>query len=119
MDASESTAHTWLVPALIAVAVSPGSVNVPESPPQHATSPSVSMPHEKWGEVPKAFVTPQPGSEPDEQSIIDFVVERLAKFKAPKAVEFGPLPKTATGKIQKFKLREKEWGPGAKKIQGA
>ena len=78
----------------------------------------VAMPHEKWGEVPKAFVTVVPGTNPTEQQIIEFTRERLAHFKCPKAVEFGDLPKTATGKIQKFKLREKEWAGRDSRIQG-
>ncbi len=69
----------------------------------------IPVPHEKWGEVPKAFVVPANGAQPDPADIIAFCKEKLARFKAPKQVEFGPLPKTATGKIQKFKLREKEW----------
>jgi fatty-acyl-CoA synthase len=69
----------------------------------------VPIPDEKWGEVPKAFVVPKNGSRPSAESIIAFCKENLARFKAPKVVEFSELPKTATGKIQKFKLREKEW----------
>lgn len=69
----------------------------------------IPVPDEKWGEVPKAFIVPKPGSEPDSQDIIDFTKEHLARFKAPKYIEFGELPKTATGKIQKFKLRDREW----------
>ena len=69
----------------------------------------VPIPDEKWGEVPKAFVVPKPGTHPTAEDIIGFCKENLARFKAPKAVEFGELPKTATGKIQKFKLRDKEW----------
>jgi fatty-acyl-CoA synthase len=69
----------------------------------------IAIPHDKWGEVPKAFVTLKADAAASEQEIIDFCRERLAHFKCPKAVEFGPLPKTSTGKIQKFKLREKEW----------
>jgi fatty-acyl-CoA synthase len=69
----------------------------------------IPVPDEKWGEVPKAFVVPKNGARPSSQSIIEFCKENLARFKAPKAVEFAQLPKTATGKIQKFKLREKEW----------
>jgi fatty-acyl-CoA synthase len=69
----------------------------------------IPIPDEKWGEVPKAFVVPKNGARPSSQSIIEFCKENLARFKAPKAVEFAQLPKTATGKIQKFKLREKEW----------
>ena len=69
----------------------------------------VGVPDEKWGEVPKAFVIPRPGAEVSGDAIIDFARERLAHFKCPKHVEFGELPKTATGKIQKFVLREREW----------
>jgi fatty-acyl-CoA synthase len=76
----------------------------------------IAIPDEKWGEVPKAFVVPKPGANPTEADIIAFVRERLARFKAPKAVEFGELPKTSTGKIQKFVLREKEWAGVEKRI---
>jgi fatty-acyl-CoA synthase len=69
----------------------------------------VAMPHEKWGEVPKAFVSLKPGAKATEQEIIAFCREQLAHFKCPKAIEFCELPKTSTGKIQKFRLREKEW----------
>jgi fatty-acyl-CoA synthase len=69
----------------------------------------VAMPHEKWGEVPKAFVALHPGQQATEADVIAFCRERLAHFKCPKAVEFCDLPKTSTGKIQKFRLREKEW----------
>ena len=78
----------------------------------------IGVPHEKWGEVPKAFVVCKPGASPTEEGVIAFTRERLAHFKCPKAVEFGELPKTATGKIQKFKLREKEWAGRERKIQG-
>jgi fatty-acyl-CoA synthase len=78
----------------------------------------VAMPHEKWGEVPKAFVSLRPGAQASEREIIDFCRERLAHFKCPKAVEFTELPKTSTGKIQKFRLREKEWASHEKRIQG-
>jgi fatty-acyl-CoA synthase len=76
----------------------------------------VGAPHEKWGEVPRAFVAVRPGSSPSEAAIIEFAREHLSHFKCPKAVEFGELPKTATGKIQKFKLREKLWGAAQKRI---
>jgi len=69
----------------------------------------VPVPDPKWGEVPKAFVVAKPNTQPSAEDIIKFCKENLARFKAPKSVEFGDLPKTATGKIQKFKLREKEW----------
>ncbi|MEX2206133.1 MAG: long-chain-fatty-acid--CoA ligase [Myxococcota bacterium] len=78
----------------------------------------VSMPHEKWGEVPKAFVTLKPGAVATAEEIIVFTKELLAAFKCPKAIEFGDLPKTATGKIQKFRLREKEWKGKGKVIMG-
>ncbi|MGI9591598.1 MAG: AMP-binding protein, partial [Myxococcota bacterium] len=78
----------------------------------------IGVPHEKWGEVPKAFVVPKPGTSPSEQSVIDFARDRLAHFKCPKSVAFGELPKTATGKIQKFKLREQEWAGREKRIGG-
>ena len=77
----------------------------------------VGTPHDKWGEVPKAFISFAAGQTATEQEIIDFVRDRLAHFKCPKSVEFGELPKTATGKIQKFKLREKEWAGREKRIQ--
>ncbi|MBV9455174.1 MAG: long-chain-fatty-acid--CoA ligase [Rubrobacter sp.] len=70
----------------------------------------VSIPDEQWGERPKAFVTIKKGEEATEQEIIDFCKEHIARFKAPASVEFSEeLPKTSTGKIQKFMLREKEW----------
>ena len=50
--------------------------------------------------------------------MIAWTRERLAHFKCPKAVEFGELPKTATGKIQKFKLRDREWAGKGRTIQG-
>jgi fatty-acyl-CoA synthase len=78
----------------------------------------VGVPHERWGEVPKAFVTQKPGSTVAEEEIIAFCREHLARFKCPKAVEFCELPKTSTGKIQKFKLREREWSGTGRKIQG-
>ena len=76
----------------------------------------VAIPDEKWGERPKAFVALKPGKEATEQEIIDFCKERLARFKAPAAVEFTDLPKTSTGKVQKFVLREKEWAGQAKRV---
>ncbi len=76
----------------------------------------IGVPHQKWGEVPKAFVTLQPGRTASPQSLIDFARERLAHFKCPKSVEFGEIPKTATGKIQKFKLREREWAGRSSRI---
>ena len=66
----------------------------------------VAVPHEIWGEVPKAFVTLKQGSELTEAELIAFCRQHLAAFKCPKSVVFGDLPKTSTGKIQKFRLRE-------------
>jgi len=65
----------------------------------------VARPDEKWGETPCAFVTLKDGAQATEQEIIDFCRSQMAHFKAPKTVVFGPLPKTSTGKIQKFVLR--------------
>jgi fatty-acyl-CoA synthase len=76
----------------------------------------VAIPDEQWGERPKAFVTLKPGQSATEAEIIAFCRERIAHFKCPAAVEFGALPKTSTGKVQKFVLREKEWGGQAKRI---
>ena len=76
----------------------------------------VAIPDDRWGEVPKAFVMPKPGTNPSEQDIISFCRERMAHFKCPKAVEFLELPKTSTGKVQKFVLREKEWAGHDKRI---
>jgi fatty-acyl-CoA synthase len=76
----------------------------------------VPVPDEKWGEVPKAFIVPKPGANPNAEEIIEFCKKHLARFKAPKYIEFGELPKTATGKIQKFKLRDKEWQGRSRKV---
>ena len=68
----------------------------------------VARPHSHWGETPCAFVTLKSGAEqPDANDIIAWCREHLAHFKVPKSVVFGPLPKTATGKIQKYVLRER------------
>jgi 3-(methylthio)propionyl---CoA ligase len=65
----------------------------------------VAKPDEKWGEVPCAFVELKEGAQATEAELIAFARERLAGFKTPKAVVFGELPKTSTGKIQKYELR--------------
>ena len=67
----------------------------------------VAKPDEKWGETPCAFVALKEGERVTEQALIDFVRSELARFKAPKYIIFGDLPKTSTGKTQKFVLREK------------
>ena len=67
----------------------------------------VAKPDEKWGEVPCAFIEKVKDKEVSEKELIDFCRETLAGFKIPKKVEFCELPKTSTGKIQKFELRKK------------
>ena len=69
----------------------------------------VSTPDPVWGEAPKAFVVPKRGRTPTEEEIIEFCRSRHARCKAPQTVEFGQLPKTATGKTMKAKLRSREW----------
>jgi fatty-acyl-CoA synthase len=76
----------------------------------------VAIPDEKWGERPKAFVTLKPGTSATEEEIIAFCKANLAGYKAPAAVEFGDLPKTSTGKVQKYVLREKEWRGREKRV---
>ncbi|WP_428487927.1 acyl-CoA synthetase [Rhodopila sp.] len=68
----------------------------------------VARPDEKWGETPQAFVTLKPGTEAvTETAIIAWCRQHLAHYKCPRFVTFGPLPKTSTGKIQKFDLRSR------------
>jgi len=67
----------------------------------------VALPDPKWGEVPCAYVELKEGRTATEDEIIEHCRAMLARFKAPKRVVFGPLPKTSTGKIQKFVLRER------------
>ncbi|MPZ90487.1 MAG: AMP-binding protein [Actinobacteria bacterium] len=76
----------------------------------------IAHPDEKWGEVPAAYVTLKEGHSVTEEEIVEHVRGRLAHFKAPKSVTFGPLPKTSTGKIQKFVLREAAWEGHDKRI---
>jgi fatty-acyl-CoA synthase len=67
----------------------------------------VARPDDKWGETPCAFVTLKPGASVDEAALIAHCRDNMAHFKAPKTVVFGDLPKTSTGKVQKFTLRDK------------
>ena len=76
----------------------------------------IAVPHDHWGERPKAFVTLKEGATVSEAELIAFCRERLAHFKCPDAVAFGPLPKTSTGKVQKFVLREPEWAGRDRRI---
>ena len=76
----------------------------------------IAIPDEKWGEVPKAIIVLQQDATVTEEEIIQFCRANMAHFKAPKAVEFvNALPKTATGKLQKYRLREMYW-KGPKKV---
>ena len=76
----------------------------------------VAIPSEQWGEVPKAFVTLKPGRTVEPDELQRFAREQLAAFKVPKVYEFGALPKTSTGKIQKYVLREREWAGRTKRV---
>ncbi|MGP8262623.1 MAG: acyl-CoA synthetase [Rhodoblastus sp.] len=67
----------------------------------------VATPDEKWGEVPCAFIELREGANPSKEELLEHCRAHLARFKVPKLFVFGPLPKTSTGKIQKFLLREK------------
>ena len=67
----------------------------------------VARPDEKWGETPCAFVTLKPGETATAEEIIGHCRDNLAHFKAPRTVIFADLPKTSTGKVQKFKLRDR------------
>jgi fatty-acyl-CoA synthase len=79
----------------------------------------IGIPHEHWGERPKAFVTLKEGCEATAEEIIAFSRERIAHYKCPDAIEFCALPKTSTGKVQKFRLRDGEWAGHEKRIGAA
>jgi fatty-acyl-CoA synthase len=70
----------------------------------------VASPDPMWGETPCAFVNLKPKASATADEIIAFCRQHLARFKVPRTVLFGPLPKTSTGKIQKFVLRERAKG---------
>ncbi|GAA1547957.1 long-chain-fatty-acid--CoA ligase [Brevibacterium picturae] len=79
----------------------------------------IGAPDTKWGERPKAFITVREGQPVTEDEIIEHVRTQIAKYKSPREVELvEALPKTSTGKIQKFELRNQEWGDGESRIQG-
>jgi fatty-acyl-CoA synthase len=79
----------------------------------------IGVPDEQWGEVPKALVVLKPGQRLEARELISFCRDRMAHFKAPKSVEFlEVLPKTATGKIQKFALREPYWQGQERRVKG-
>jgi fatty-acyl-CoA synthase len=79
----------------------------------------VAVAHPHWGERPKAFVTLNDGASASAEEIIAFARDRLAHYKCPDSVEFGPLPKTSTGKVQKHVLREREWAGSETRIGAA
>jgi fatty-acyl-CoA synthase len=77
----------------------------------------IGVPDEKWGETPKALIVLRSGMLPDAQEIIDFCRDELAHFKCPTSVDFvDALPRTATGKLQKFRLRESFWQDRERRI---
>jgi fatty-acyl-CoA synthase len=77
----------------------------------------IPAPDPKWGEVPAAYVTLKQGARVTEAEIVAHARDRLAHFKAPKRVVFGPLPKTSTGKIQKYVLREQAWAGQERRVR--
>ncbi|OLM19247.1 MULTISPECIES: AMP-binding protein [unclassified Pseudonocardia] len=77
----------------------------------------IAVPDERWGEVPAAYVTLRDGATVTEEEIVEHVRTRLARFKAPKRVVFTELPKTSTGKIQKFVLRDEAWAGQDRRIR--
>jgi acyl-CoA synthetase (AMP-forming)/AMP-acid ligase II len=79
----------------------------------------IGVPDEKWGERPKAFVVLKAGATTTEDELLDHVRARIARYKAPREIEFvDELPKTSTGKTQKFALREKERADHASRVTG-
>lgn len=80
----------------------------------------VSAPDDKWGEVPAAVVVRKPGSTLDAQRLLEFLADRLGRFKMPRHVEITeePLPKTGTGKVRKMVIKERFWAGRARRVQG-
>ncbi|NKC15056.1 MAG: long-chain-fatty-acid--CoA ligase [Gammaproteobacteria bacterium] len=79
----------------------------------------IGVPHERWGETPRALVVLREDGDASAQQLIDFCRQHLAHFKCPTAVEFvDELPRTATGKLQKFRLRQMYWGGDQRKVAG-
>jgi fatty-acyl-CoA synthase len=79
----------------------------------------IGVPHDKWGESPRAYVTLKDGVSATEDDIINFCRDHIAHYKCPTSVVFCELPKTSTGKVQKYALRAEAWEGRDKKIQGA
>ena len=78
----------------------------------------IGVPDEQWGERPKAFVVLKPGTDVGEQELIDHCRARIARYKAPKAVELVESSEDLTGKVQKHQLREREWAGEEARIKG-
>ena len=79
----------------------------------------IGVPHDKWGESPKALLVLEPGAELTEDEVIAYCREELAHYKCPTSVEFrDELPRTATGKLQKFKMREPYWEGEERRVRG-
>jgi fatty-acyl-CoA synthase len=79
----------------------------------------IGVPDEKWGERPKAFVVLAPGQQATGEELIEHVKTKIARYKAPGAIDIvEQLPKTSTGKVQKFELREREWAGRTSRVQG-
>ncbi|PXY32445.1 acyl--CoA ligase family protein [Prauserella muralis] len=79
----------------------------------------VGVPDEKWGERPKAYVVRRQGEDAAAEDLLEHARARIARYKVPDEVEFvTELPKTSTGKIQKFQLRERDWAGRASRVQG-
>jgi acyl-coenzyme A synthetase/AMP-(fatty) acid ligase len=79
----------------------------------------IGVPDDRWGERPKAFVVLADGKNADSAELIDHVKAHIAKYKAPKSVEFlGELPRTSTGKVRKEVLRKAESAGNKGRIQG-
>jgi fatty-acyl-CoA synthase len=76
----------------------------------------VGIPDDRWGERPKAFVELRPGMDASADELTAFCREQLAGFKCPDSVQYGSLPRTATGKVQKFVLREREWAGRERRV---
>ncbi|WP_246999436.1 long-chain-fatty-acid--CoA ligase [Halosolutus gelatinilyticus] len=77
----------------------------------------IPVPSEQWGETPKALVVPKDDADLDEEGVVSFVGEHLASYKKPTSVDFvDDLPETATGKVQKYELREEYWDDEARKV---
>jgi fatty-acyl-CoA synthase len=76
----------------------------------------IGIPDDHWGERPKAFVTLADGATADADELIAFCRDQLAHYKCPDSIEFGSLPKTSTGKVQKVVLREREWAGREKRV---